>query len=450
VAKWPTTILPNPPTEEQKIDWFLDSVTERTYDSIHATCTDKLLEGDLTFAKMLKLYTHKCFQRYPHFQVEDLDKQTDKTLSNNSTTVQRPRTKGDKGKGNPAKGRGRGRGRNPREHQSHPYRSDSTSPNKGKDKGAGKGPRTSSKEKGKGKPNSRTQGNRAPNQEPCSYCGGTSHNARNCFKRLADKKGTTTKVHKQANQNLLIDETTMEFSQSVLFVNHTEPSPVHRPVDLGENEVTTDNEAQTINRDNGQRYAEEKDTKEGEPEQANEETAPTAPSNSELTLNHQSSTEENPLPINGESWQNKAEQNEDNKDGESDSGEEYEEYLEDPLYYSNKEGKETKQDPSHQSELASSEGKGFEPDPDQAIYERKEVRRTNRYKTQNERLQQLFRPAQIEQSTVRDDQEEQGSSSNNPRLPSLYMNGGGHDKRYSKSTPMNGKCGKKQTKRTPP
>jgi hypothetical protein len=46
-----------PPTEEQKIDWFLDSVTERTYDSVHATCTDKLLEGDLTFAKMLKLYT---------------------------------------------------------------------------------------------------------------------------------------------------------------------------------------------------------------------------------------------------------------------------------------------------------------------------------------------------------------------------------------------------------
>ncbi len=82
-----------PPTEERKIDWFLDSVTERTYDSVHATCTDKLLEGDLTFAKMLKLYTHKCFQHYPHFQVEDLDKQHDKTISNNSTTVQRTRPK---------------------------------------------------------------------------------------------------------------------------------------------------------------------------------------------------------------------------------------------------------------------------------------------------------------------------------------------------------------------
>jgi hypothetical protein len=68
-----------PPTEEQKIDWFLDSVTEKTYDSVHSTCTDKLLEGDLTFAKVLKLYTHRCFQRYPHFQVEDIDKDDKKT-----------------------------------------------------------------------------------------------------------------------------------------------------------------------------------------------------------------------------------------------------------------------------------------------------------------------------------------------------------------------------------
>jgi hypothetical protein len=42
-----------PPNDEQKIDWFMDTVTEKTYDSVHSTCTDKLLEGDLTFAKML-------------------------------------------------------------------------------------------------------------------------------------------------------------------------------------------------------------------------------------------------------------------------------------------------------------------------------------------------------------------------------------------------------------
>jgi len=56
-----------PPTDEKKIDWFLESVTEKTYDSVHTTCTDKLLDGDLTFAKVIKLYTHRCFQRYPTF-----------------------------------------------------------------------------------------------------------------------------------------------------------------------------------------------------------------------------------------------------------------------------------------------------------------------------------------------------------------------------------------------
>ncbi len=92
-----------PPTEEEKIDWFLASVTERTYDSVHTSCTDKQLEGTLTFAKVIKLYTHRCFQRYPHFQLDDLDA-TDSTkpLSNNSnsTVIRSPKGKG--------KGQGRG------------------------------------------------------------------------------------------------------------------------------------------------------------------------------------------------------------------------------------------------------------------------------------------------------------------------------------------------------
>ena len=33
-----------PPTDEEKVDWFLDSVTEKVYDSVHANCTDKQLE----------------------------------------------------------------------------------------------------------------------------------------------------------------------------------------------------------------------------------------------------------------------------------------------------------------------------------------------------------------------------------------------------------------------
>jgi hypothetical protein len=63
----------DPPTEEDKIDWFLETVHERTYDSVHASCVDAHLEGKLTFAKLVKLYTHKCFQRYPQFQLREID-----------------------------------------------------------------------------------------------------------------------------------------------------------------------------------------------------------------------------------------------------------------------------------------------------------------------------------------------------------------------------------------
>jgi hypothetical protein len=90
-----------PPTDEQKIDWFLDSVTEKTYDSVHANCTMNLLEGNLTFAKVIKLYTHRCFQRYPHFQVDDLDT-IPKTVTNNSTHVHHnPRNHREKDEANP-------------------------------------------------------------------------------------------------------------------------------------------------------------------------------------------------------------------------------------------------------------------------------------------------------------------------------------------------------------
>jgi hypothetical protein len=146
-----------PPTEEHKIDWFLDSVTEKTYDSVHATCTDKLLEGELTFAKVVKLYTHRCFQRYPHFQVEDIDQNNpnNKPLSNSSTHIRS--NKGDKGKGPASTGRGRGRDR---PHRDQHKRSDSTRFQKGKDKG------NTCSNKGKGKSKSRNTGNRQSQEDP--------------------------------------------------------------------------------------------------------------------------------------------------------------------------------------------------------------------------------------------------------------------------------------------
>ncbi len=60
-------------------------MTEKTYDSVHAGCTDKQLDGTLTFVRVVKLYTHRCFQKYPHFQLDDLT-QDKKELSNNATS----------------------------------------------------------------------------------------------------------------------------------------------------------------------------------------------------------------------------------------------------------------------------------------------------------------------------------------------------------------------------
>jgi hypothetical protein len=74
------------PEQEEKIDWFLASVHERTYEAMHAHCINLRLQGTLTFSQLIKLYTHQCFSRYPHFQVEDLTK-GDK-YSNNSTRFQ--------------------------------------------------------------------------------------------------------------------------------------------------------------------------------------------------------------------------------------------------------------------------------------------------------------------------------------------------------------------------
>jgi hypothetical protein len=64
--------LLHPPTEEQRIDWFLDSVNERTSDAVQATCSEGNIDGTLTFNKIVKLFTHKCFQRYPEFQIKEL------------------------------------------------------------------------------------------------------------------------------------------------------------------------------------------------------------------------------------------------------------------------------------------------------------------------------------------------------------------------------------------
>ncbi len=68
------------------IIWFLASVYDETYEAMHAHCINLMLQGTLTFGQLVKLYTHQCFSRYPHFQVEDLSK--NEKYTNNSTRFQ--------------------------------------------------------------------------------------------------------------------------------------------------------------------------------------------------------------------------------------------------------------------------------------------------------------------------------------------------------------------------
>jgi hypothetical protein len=121
-----------------------------------------LLEGDLTFAKEVKLYTHKCFQRYPHFQVDDLDTNP-KTVTNNSTHLNRnPRTHREIGRGNKNTGRGRGRDRYNGSRSSQP----SSPPRNYERRPKGKGKSTGrQKGKGKGKSPATSSGTRHPHSQ---------------------------------------------------------------------------------------------------------------------------------------------------------------------------------------------------------------------------------------------------------------------------------------------
>jgi hypothetical protein len=94
------------PDEEQKIDWFLASEHEHTYAATHAHCTNKLLEGNLTYAMLIKMYTNQCFYRYPHFQLSELNE--GKRYSNNANRFSSSQEKGKQG----YKAKGKGKERN--------------------------------------------------------------------------------------------------------------------------------------------------------------------------------------------------------------------------------------------------------------------------------------------------------------------------------------------------
>ncbi len=162
------------PTEEQKIDWFLDTVTERTYELVHANCSDANIPGTLTFNKVIKLYTHKCFSRYPQFQLSELVGTAKTPLTNNSTTTI---VKGDRRQNDNNRGKGKGKQKGNRQHQ-RSYSGSQTHDNRNREQGQ--------KQKGKGKTNRTSQGNRSK-KGPCNYCSKEEHEARECRKRIYDE-----------------------------------------------------------------------------------------------------------------------------------------------------------------------------------------------------------------------------------------------------------------------
>jgi hypothetical protein len=59
-----------PPTEEEKLDWFMDSITEPIYEYTKQHCKHLRLLGTLTYLVMDNLYKLTCFEKYPHFHVK--------------------------------------------------------------------------------------------------------------------------------------------------------------------------------------------------------------------------------------------------------------------------------------------------------------------------------------------------------------------------------------------
>ena len=123
-----------PPTDEEKLDWFLDSVTEPIYEYTKQHCKHLRLMGTLTYAVMANLYKLTCFEKYPHFHVK-AQTASDKTLINNALHSH-------------SQGRGRGR------RQGHDN-------DKGKGRQKGKGDRQGkgkAKDGGETHPNAETKG----------------------------------------------------------------------------------------------------------------------------------------------------------------------------------------------------------------------------------------------------------------------------------------------------
>ncbi len=198
------------PTATERVDWFLPSVGEATYAAAKAHCHAKKLTGGLDYSDMIKLYNHTCFEKYPHFQLAELQTSNLSQNSNriggksscvyhpnsNHTTSECEKLKSMNNTGQRCKGKGKGK------HNEQRYGNRSYSKPKGNGKGGrGKG--------GKGKGNGRGRGAGKPFDGECRTCGKTGHMARDCYSR----KDTTNTFQQNQQTAKTADEATLKFSQ---------------------------------------------------------------------------------------------------------------------------------------------------------------------------------------------------------------------------------------------
>jgi hypothetical protein len=137
-------------------------------------------------------------------------------------------------------------------------------------------------------------------RDPCAYCGGGGdHDARTWYKRIADEKSKNLKTHKQAIQNILIDEAAMEFSQTVLSVFLTQDTLTAEPHTIpwgGSTETTTDSDETNAEHEHENNSdTQQKDDSEKCNEPGDEDTL-TSENGDSQTTQHMLTEEQRPTP----------------------------------------------------------------------------------------------------------------------------------------------------------
>jgi hypothetical protein len=164
---------------------------------------------------MVKLYTNKCFARYPQYHIKSLGGVNNKkdTLSVNSNQVQYSKGKGKSHKGRSSRYENRSKG-TPRSvpqgnRQANDVPKNDPNPSRQNNKGKGKGRGTFKPSKGFRHPSS--------SQGPCSYCDRPGHISRECRKRMKGEANKQQRPIQTQNVNEIHDdELTLLMTQNVI------------------------------------------------------------------------------------------------------------------------------------------------------------------------------------------------------------------------------------------